>query len=199
MPYRLSRFLLFLFLKTFFWLKAEGRQNIPKDGGVIIASNHTSYLDPLAVGCACPRPIDFMARDTLFKAPLLGAWMHAVNAFDVKRESADLSAMKEGIRRLKSGRVLTVFPEGTRQANGQMGKAQAGVGFLAVKSEATVIPAFVCGTEKALPKGAKFFRPARVIVKFGQAVEIDSNKPYEDIAQDILNSIRLLAADPKSS
>ncbi|MGA2775764.1 MAG: lysophospholipid acyltransferase family protein [Candidatus Omnitrophota bacterium] len=199
MPYKVSRFIIFLFLKICFWLKTEGRAHIPESGGLIIASNHLSYLDPLAVGCACPRRIDFMARDSLFKAPVLGTWMRAVGAFAIKRNSADISAMKEAIYRLQHGRVLTLFPEGTRQASVLLStKVEPGVGFLAAKSGATVIPAFVSGTEKALPKGAKFFKFARIRVKFGAAVKIDKEKPYEAIAQDILKDIRLLAVDAAS-
>ncbi|MFA5275374.1 MAG: lysophospholipid acyltransferase family protein [Candidatus Omnitrophota bacterium] len=202
MPYKLSRFIIFLFLKVCFWLKAEGRENIPEKGGVIIASNHLSYLDPLAVGCACPRVIDFMARDSLFKVPVLGSWMRAVGAFGVKRNNADISAMKEAIYRLQHGRVLTLFPEGTRQVSVLVStKVEPGVGFLAAKSGAAVIPAFISGTEKAFPRGAKFFRFSRIRVKFGAAVKIDKDKPYEAIAQDILKDIRLLAvrAASKSS
>ena len=196
MPYKLSRFILLLFLKICFWLKCEGKGNLPKEGGVIIASNHISYLDPLAIGCASPRVIDFMARDSLFSIPVLGGWMRAVGAFGVKRNSADISAMKEAIYRLQHGRVLTLFPEGTRQISVLVStKVEPGVGFLAAKSGAVVIPAFVSGTEKALPKGAKFFRFSRIRVKFGAPIKIDKDKPYEEIAQDILKDIRLLATE----
>ena len=196
MPYKLSRFILLLFLKICFWLKCEEKENLPKKGGVIIASNHISYLDPLAIGCASPRVIDFMARDSLFSIPVLGGWMRAVGAFGVKRNSADISAMKEAIYRLQHGRVLTLFPEGTRQISVLVStKVEPGVGFLAAKSGAVVIPAFVSGTEKALPKGAKFFRFSRIRVKFGAPIKIDKDKPYEEIAQDILKDIRLLATE----
>jgi len=196
MPYKISHFILFLFLKICFRLKSEGRENIPKNGGVIIASNHISYFDPLAVGCASPRVIDFMARDSLFKIPVLGGWMRAVEAFGVKRNSADISAMKEAIYRLQRGRVLTVFPEGTRQVSVLVStKVEPGVGFLAARSGAVVIPALVSGTEKALPKGARFFRFARIRVKFGAPVKIDRNKSYEEIAQDILKGIQVIATE----
>ena len=196
MPYKISRFILFLFLKICFWLKSEGERNIPKEGGVIIAGNHLSYLDPLAIGCASPRAIDFMARNSLFSIPVLGAWMRAVGAFGVKRNSGDISAMKEAIYRLQHGRVLMLFPEGTRQVSVLVStKVEPGVGFLAAKSGAVVIPAFVSGTEKALPKGAKFFGFSRIRVKFGTPVKIDRDKPYEEIAQDILKDIRLLATE----
>ena len=196
MPYKISHFILFLFLKICFLSKSEGRENIPKNGGVIIASNHISYFDPLAVGCASPRVIDFMARDSLFKIPVLGGWMRAVEAFGVKRNSADISAMKEAIYRLQRGRVLTVFPEGTRQVSVLVStKVEPGVGFLAARSGAVVIPALVSGTEKALPKGARFFRFARIRVKFGAPVKIDRNKSYEEIAQDILKGIQVIATE----
>ena len=137
-----------------------------------------------------------MARDSLFSAPFVGDWMRAVGAFGVKRNSADISAMKEAIYRLQHGRVLTLFPEGTRQVSTLVStKVEPGVGFLAAKSGVAVIPAFVWGTEKALPRGAKFFRPSRIRVKFGAPVKIDKDKPYEEIAQDILKDIRLIAIE----
>lgn len=180
--------------KTFFKMKVKGAENIPKRGGFILASNHLSFLDPLAVGAACPRPLNFMARDTLFRHPVFGRMIRAVDAFPVKRDSADLAALKEAMRRVRKGRGLALFPEGTRQTGKTvLDKPQAGIGFLAAKLNVPVIPAYVRGTDQALPKQAKFIRKAQICVSFGKQISIEGRMPYEDIAMRIMDDIRHLA------
>ncbi|MFH0738932.1 MAG: lysophospholipid acyltransferase family protein [Candidatus Omnitrophota bacterium] len=180
--------------KVCFRMKVKGAQNIPKHGGFILACNHTSYLDPLALGAASPRPLNFMARDSLFRIPLFGRLIAAVDAFPVKRDSADKSALKEAMRRVRRGGGLALFPEGTRQDDKTaFDKPQAGIGFLAAKLAVPVIPAFISGTEKALPKHAKVIRKSKVTVSFGRQISIEGRMPYEDIAMRIMDDIRHLA------
>ena len=193
MLYNLSRFLIFLFLKIFCRLKVYGRENIPKTGGFILASNHTSYLDPLVVGAAVNRRVNFMARHDLFLHPVLRWWMSGVGAFPVKRDSADLSALKEAISRLKRGEGLVLFPEGTRSIEGSLGEAEPGIGLIAVKSQSPVIPTFVKGAERAMPKGAKLLKPQRIYVYFGKPISIERRMPYQDIAGNIMQQIRHLS------
>lgn len=155
-----------------------------------MAANHVSYIDPAALGCACPRILSFVARDTLFKVPILGLWMRCVGCIPVKRKSADLGALRESMQKVKSGGVLGLFPEGTRQTGGISDKAEAGVGFLASKCKAPVIPALILGTDKVLPRGAKFLRPGKIKVIFGEPIEINSGLSYELIATSIMQDIR---------
>ena len=172
----------------------EGINNIPKAGGFILTSNHVSYIDPVVLGCACNRSLNYMARDTLFKTPLLGAWMRAVRCIPVKRKSADLSALKEAIRRVNNGEGIGLFPEGTRSQEGKLSdNVEAGVGFLAAKLSVPVIPAFIAGSEKALPRGTNFLRPTEIKVIFGKPAVFDKKMPYEEIARSILGDIRHLA------
>jgi len=173
--------------------KVSGRQNIPKNGGFLIASNHVSYLDPVAIGVACPRRLNYMARHDLFRNALFAWVLKYCCAFPVKRNSADLGALKEAMRRLKNGEGLLVFPEGSRQTNVHLSEPQPGVGFLAAKSGMPVIPAFVSGTERALPAGAKFIRPTTIYVQFGKQISIEGRMPYQDIAKEIMESIRHLS------
>ena len=180
--------------KIFFRMKVKGAENIPSTGGFILASNHISFLDPLALGAASPRPLNFMARSDLFHIPLFGRLIAAVDAFPVKRDSADKSALKEAMRRVKSGHALALFPEGTRQdSKTAPDEPQAGIGFLAVKLTVPVIPAFISGTEKALPRHAKFIRLAPVSVSLGKQISIEGRMRYEDIAMRIMDDIRHLA------
>jgi 1-acyl-sn-glycerol-3-phosphate acyltransferase len=193
MAYSISRFILFLIFKVFFRIEVKGREYIPREGGFILACNHVSYLDPPALGIACPRPVSFMAKYELFKIPVLSWWLYSVGVLPLKRESADISALKSAIRHVNSGKGLALFPEGTRQvASNASSKPLAGVGFLAAKLKTPVIPAYIKGSDKALPKGAKFIRPAKIQVYFGKEINIERGMPYQDIAQLIMANIRQL-------
>ena len=195
MLYFIGYTLSLLILKIFYRFKVYGAENIPKKGGFILASNHISNMDPFTVGVGFARKLNFMAKEELFKAPFLAWLFRSWAAFPVKRDTADLSAIKEAIKRVEAGGGLLLFPEGRRSVNGEIGiKAEAGIGFFAAKLNVPVIPAFVTGTEKALPRGAKFLRLSRISVYYGKAVQFDKNKPYQVIADEILQGIRLLAA-----
>ena len=157
-------------------------------------SNHLSYLDPIAVGTACPRKVSFMAKDTLFNYPFLRGWLKAVGAIPVKRGAPDLSAIKTAMHNAASGKGLALFPEGTRRTKeNAFIDPEPGAGFLADKLNVPVIPALVSGTEDALPRGAKFLRPVKVRVKFGQEIHIERGKPYREISEAIMANIKDLA------
>jgi 1-acyl-sn-glycerol-3-phosphate acyltransferase len=194
MIYAFSRFLCILFFKLVCKVEVKGRDNIPEEGGFILASNHVSYLDPVAVGSVCPRRLNYMARHDLFTNPIFSWLLHQYGVFPVKRNYADISALKEALVCVKKGGGLLLFPEGTRSQDGRLSnKAEPGIGFLAAKLNVPVIPVFVKGTEKALPRGAKFIVPAKVAVCFGKQIHIERRMPYQDIAQLILDHIRHLS------
>lgn len=211
MIYWFFRSLSALIFKTVFRIKVYGKNNIPQKGGFILASNHVSYLDPVAIGVACPRKLNFMARHDLFDNPAFSWLLYRLGAFPVKRDSADLSALKEAMKRVKQGKVLTVFPEGSRAFDGISNEPQPGIGFLAAKLNVPVVPAFIRGTYDAFPKGAKFIRPAQICVYFGQPrsfyykemllnekgrgqqISVEGGLPYQKIALDIMENIRRLA------
>lgn len=183
-----------LAVSSLFRFKATGKENIPENGGFLIASNHASYLDPIAVGIACPRRLNYLARHDLFKNAVF-AWILKYScAFPVKRKSADLSALKESLRRLKDGEGLLVFPEGGRQTSAHLSEPEAGVGFLAAKSGVPVIPAFVSGTDRVWPRHAKSIKIAtKIYVHFGKQIHIEGRMPYQDIARKIMENIRHLS------
>lgn len=181
-------------LNLFFGMEKCGRENVPKNGGFILASNHVSYLDPVAVGSACPRKLNYMARHDLFSNPFSSWLLTKVGSFPVKKDAADIWALREAVRRVKNGEGLLLFPEGRRLNLGEEGsKIEAGVGFLADKLNVPVIPVHVNGTEKAWPKGAKFITPKKVTVIFGKQIDVERGKPYQDIAESIMENIRHLS------
>ena len=168
MLYKISRVLLLLLFQFFFRLEVKGKSNVPKTGGFILASNHVSYLDPLVLGVACPRPLNFLARHDLFKIPLFGAFIHAVGAFPLRRNFADVASIKEALRRLREASGLVLFPEGSRSFQGFDRNAQPGIGFIASKSQVPVVPAFIKGTQRALGRHARLIRPTKIRVYFGK-------------------------------
>ena len=196
MVHSICRFICIVFCKFMLRLKVHGGENIPKSGGFILASNHVSYLDPFIVGSSCPRKLNYMARHDLFSTPFLSWLLYSVGAFPIKRNTADISALREAMRRVKSGKVLLLLPEGRRkEIDGEsFARPQAGIGFLAEKLGVPVIPVFVKGSEEAFPKGAKSIRPVRVNVYFGRPIKIERGLPYQDIAEEIMKNIRHLSS-----
>ena len=194
--YHFSKFVLWIFFRVGFSLSVHGREHIPKTGGFILASNHVSYLDPPLLGAACPRRLCFMARATLFEAPLLGAFMRGVGVMPLQRGESDVSAMREAVRRLRTGEAIAIFPEGGRQFSGQLGTARRGVGLLAEAAQVPVIPVVVKGTFEALPPTSGRLRRAKIQVAFGAQISYTaaSTRPLHELALEPLS----LASGPHS-
>jgi 1-acyl-sn-glycerol-3-phosphate acyltransferase len=126
----------------------RGREHVPLEGGLIVASNHISFWDPPLVGAAAKRELHFLAKEELFRTPLLGPLIRAYNAIPIRRGMADLRGLSRAIDVLKGGGALMVFPEGSRMKDGQLHPARPGVGLLAVSGNATIVPAFVSGSNR---------------------------------------------------
>lgn len=198
--YFLARNLMRLILWLFFRLKIRGEHHVPKKGGFILAGNHVSFLDPPVFSATCPRPIHFMAKDTLFRNPLFGAWIRSMHAFPLRRRAADLSALREAFKRLEKDGLL-IFPEGTRRVDGTVGKGFAGVGFLARKSGLPVVPAYAFGTDRAMPKDAKGIRLVPIKVVFGKPIKFPQDKSVsdEDFSALVMEEIAILGSYQQSS
>lgn len=193
MLYTVLKPLAILIFKIFFRIKAFGQENIPKKGGFILASNHASFLDPVVLGVACSRKLNFMAKEELFYNPLFSRFISYLGAFPVKRDSADLSALKEAMHRVKIGGALVLFPAGSRRFDSDSGEPYPGIGFLATKLNVPVIPAFIRGSDLALSKVAKFIWPCKISVYFGEQIFLERRLPYQDIARKIMENIRRLS------
>ena len=173
-----------------------GSANCPKTGPLIIAPNHTSFLDPLIAGFAVPRPLNFMARNSLFRNRIFGNILRSMNAFPLKREGVDVGAMRLAIDKLCHDKAVLIFPEGTRSKDGNLGTPRAGIGLLAASSGANILPCYIKGSREALPKGAIFPRFKKITVYVGKPLKIDKNKSekeyYMQIAEDTMAAIRAL-------
>jgi len=178
MIYFISRNILKMLFKICFRLTIEGAENCPKNGPLIIAPNHASFLDPLIAGFAVPRELNFMARDSLFRNRVFGKILMSVNAFPLKRGGADLRAMKLAIDKLCHGKAVLIFPEGTRSKDGNLGTPRAGIGLLAAMSGANILPCYIKGSIDALPKGARFLRFKKISVYIGKPLKFDIKNSY---------------------
>lgn len=142
----------------------RGREHIPRRGGLIVASNHTSYWDPPLVGSALPRDVHYLAKEELFRTPVLGLLIASVNAIPIRRGMADLSGLSRAIDGLKRGGALLVFPEGSRMRDGELHPARPGVGLLAVQADVPVASCFISGSNQP---GKWWRRGVKVRITFG--------------------------------
>jgi len=154
--------------------------------GAILVGNHRSYLDPLFIMSEVrPRPIRFMCKEEFFQIhpaiSRLAAW---VGAFPVRRNTADMAAVKRSIRMLKRGELVGIFPEGTRiRFAGQQATYHEGVALIAAMADVPVIPVRLWGTEKICPEGKRFFRTPKVSLRFGKVLRI-TDEPFASLPKD---------------
>ncbi|MGF2616883.1 1-acyl-sn-glycerol-3-phosphate acyltransferase [Rossellomorea vietnamensis] len=165
-------------------IEVQGTEHFPKDGGVLLCSNHINNLDPPVVGISCPRPVAFMAKEELFKAPILKQILPHVHAFPVKRGMSDREALRTGMKILKENNVLGLFPEGTRSKTGKLGKGLAGAGFFALRTDAAVVPCAIIGSYKPFRKLKVVFGPP-VDIEVLRAEKANAEKVTEVIMADI--------------
>ncbi len=153
------------FLQIFFRLRGGGRHHVP-GGGVLLASNHRSFLDPFVIGCCVRRPIYFMAKQELFENGFAGWILNALGAFPVRRGESDEQAMATALALLERGEAVVIFPQGTRHRSGPLRPPKRGVGRLVLESGVPVVPIAVTGTERA--RRGILFRPVRVDIRCGR-------------------------------
>lgn len=183
---------------TYFRWRVVHPERVPASGPVILASNHASFLDPPLVGSGLRRECTFLARDTLFRfGPtrwLLTKWQ----AVPIDRDGGSASGMKRILDALNRGRAVILFPEGTRTRDGHLQKVRFGVGLIAAKTDAPVVPVRVWGTFEAYGRHVKFPRPKRVTVTYGEALHFRelraeakncSKERLKEIYQQIANEI----------
>ena len=172
---------------VFFRLRRLGREHIP-EGGVVLAANHRSFLDPFAIGCCIGRPIYFVAKQELFRNPLVGWFLNCLGAFPVRRGDADEESVHTALTLLGRGSAVVVFPEGTRVRAGSLGAPKRGVGRLALQSGAPVVPIAITGSERAR-EGWKI-KPVKVHLRFGPPLTFPRvNDPSRFLAGEVTERI----------
>jgi len=195
-----TRALFIVLLKVIASFRVYGRENLPAKGPFIIVSNHASYVDPGVIAIACDGyRISFMAKKELFKSRRWRWWFEATDCIPADRFARDSGPLKTAIKKLKSGKIVGIFPEGTRSPDGKMQKAEPGIGFLAEKTGAPIIPLYLSGTDSVLPRGGRWIRMHPVTARIGEAIKIDlsdairdKKKRYFSIGEKVMQAIKEL-------
>jgi 1-acyl-sn-glycerol-3-phosphate acyltransferase len=205
LSYRIAWYFFHTAFAIYFRWKVYNPERLPKEGGVILASNHASILDPPMVSSGVTRMVINFGRKSLFTLPVVGAVLRSWKAVPVDRDGGGGAGLKAILDRLLDGGVILVFPEGTRTTDGKLRPAKSGIGLTVIKSNAPVVPVRVFGTFEAYGRQMKFPRPHHVAVKYGVPLDFKAlreearicAKPrlkeiYQQVADEIMAAIAAL-------
>lgn len=190
------RFFVYIYCKIVYRLKIIGLDNIPKEGALIFCGNHRSYLDPVMIICYATRDMRFMAKEELKKNPIIAILAVLFDAIYLKRDSKDITPVKEAMKTLKSGGCIGIFPEGTRNGfEKNDGKIKGGTAHLALKTGAKVVPIGIVGKLKPFTKNKIIFGEPLDFSKYvdGKKVEKDAEEKVSDIIKE--NILKLASMD----
>lgn len=183
MIYHFIRIVVKIFLHIRFRIKVEGIENIP-EGACILAMNHSSNYDPVLVGTHTPRKMFIMAKEELFKVGFFGWVITEMGAFPIKRGQADLKSLKHSLNLLKEGSIFSIFIEGTRSKTGEIQEAKKGIGFIAARSKAPVVPTYIYGVKNG------WFGKAGIV--YGKPIEFPQDLDHEEVANYIAEELKKL-------
>lgn len=178
--YKFARIVVKGYLKIFYKWKVVGRENVPNRGSIIFIANHISNFDPPVLACSVNRHVHFMAKEELFNVPVLKIFLQAIGSFSIKRGGNDRKAIKNALELLKNDKTLSIFPEGTRSKNGEIGKGLPGAALFALKSDATVIPV-------GLVSNYKLFKP--IFVNIGKPISLEQFKQDKITSEKLSETI----------
>jgi 1-acyl-sn-glycerol-3-phosphate acyltransferase len=169
--WRSIQYLLQLLFTPWLRYRARGLENLPASSGALLLSNHQSFLDPLLIGLPLQRPVSFLARDSLFRAPIVGWVLRNTYVMPLNREGGAASGIKETLKRMDQGYLVGLFPEGTRSHDGSVGEFKPGFAALLRRSKLPVLPIGIHGAHRALGRRVLSLRPERVCVVFGPPLD----------------------------
>ncbi len=192
--YGFARALVSMIYRPLFRIRVDGLEHVPREGGVILCGNHFNGNDPVIIGIVAPRRVSFMAKEEIFKIPVVGFLARSVGAFPVKRGTPDRSSLKRSLDILANGGCFGIFPEGTRNRTGRLMKAEPGTAYIALKSGVPVIPFGISGSYR-------FFQP--VTIHFGEPVPLErfrgaklTGEALEAAGEEIMGAIGRLLEPP---
>ncbi len=191
--YQIVRFIVTSFCHTWCRMTIEGRENVPEHGPFLLAPTHRSILDtPIASGVT-HRRMRFMGADKYWKNKAFGRLLTTLGGFPVSRGTADREALKRCIAVLEGGEPLVLFPEGERKSGPLVLPLFDGATYVAVKAGVPIVPVGIGGSERAMPKGAKFIRPRKVHVVIGKPITTSTNaenpKAQRDTARQLTGEL----------
>ncbi len=169
-----------LFFTVAYRIRVRGRHYEPREGGVLVLSNHQSHFDPMLVGLSCQRRLNFLARDTLFAFAPFRWLIRSLDAIPIDREGSGLSGLKETLRRLKRGEMVLVFPEGTRTRDGKVARLKPGFVALARRGRVPLLPLAIEGAYEAWPRRRSLPGLSQIQIQFGPPISIDEVKQLSD-------------------
>jgi 1-acyl-sn-glycerol-3-phosphate acyltransferase len=158
-----------------------GRRNVPMQGSLVVVANHGSHLDPPLLGHALGRPVAFMAKEELFRVPLLGPLIRALAAYPVKRGASDREAIRTATARLNEGWATGVFLDGTRQADGRINQPMPGAALLAARSGSPLLPVAIINSHRALGTGQSMPRLVPIQIRIGEPVPAPASRRKPDL------------------
>jgi len=203
--YRCGWILTRLFGTVYCPCRYHNPEHVPLTGPAILAANHASFIDPPLIGGGLSRSLNYLARESLFTLPVMGALLHQVHAVPVDRDGGGAAGLRAILDRLLAGGAILLFPEGTRTPDGSLRRGRSGIGLTVIKSSAPVVPVRVFGTYEAWGRHLSLPRPRRLAVKYGAPLPFTAlrheaatcSKPrlkaiYQQVSDEIMEAIRRL-------
>jgi 1-acyl-sn-glycerol-3-phosphate acyltransferase len=193
--FHLVRLFSLTFFKFFHSFRTSGTDNLPP-GPLILAPNHASYLDPPATGCGLFRVTYYLARHTLFKPPIASWLLPSIGSIPVNQNSPGPSSLKNIFEVFKNKGTLVLFPEGQRTFDGNLRKAEPGIGMIAARANVPVVPVHIIGSREAMPRNGRWhpFRPIRVV--YGKPMRFTGDpknrEDFQKFADEIMSAISKL-------
>jgi len=203
-------------IRPIFWVlfrpRVTGREHVPSTGPVILASNHLSFIDSIAIPIVAPRRVTYLAKAEYFTAPGIGGWLSkalfsALGALPVERgtQRAAQAALDPALGVLDEGGAFGIYPEGTRSRDGRLARGKTGVAWLALTADCPVVPVAVAGTDKVQPIGARWPRLRRISVTFGEPLafpehrgEAGKGRARREVTDRIMTAIAELSGQEKA-
>ncbi|NES86497.1 MAG: 1-acyl-sn-glycerol-3-phosphate acyltransferase, partial [Moorea sp. SIO2B7] len=170
-------------LHAYFRGRIYGSQKVSQSGPLVVVSNHASYFDPPILSCCLRRPVAFMAKEELFKIPVLKQGIELYGAYPVNRSAADRSAIRAAVNALKEGWAAGIFLQGTRTSDGRITAPKLGAAMIAAKAKAPLLPVSLWGTDKILSKGSSIPKPVPVTVRIGELIEAPNSTKRQELQE----------------
>lgn len=191
--YKFAKYILSPIFRLIYWTRVEGSENITKDGAVIVASNHISNLDPVFLGIASPRVLFFMAKQELFRVPVLRSLVKVLGGFPVRRGQRDSDAINKAVEILNEGKVLAIFPEGKRSKDGELMEGKIGAVKISHITGKDIVPVAIITKYKGpRPFSLTTIRIGEPIKSESFGIVLGERDEYKRATADLMNRIREL-------